>query len=260
MKHKFVFKKITIFLALIIFYICSYQKINAQITSSGIAISLKLKNVDIENGSIICSKPDGYDVCDKDYDPEIYGVVVVDPSAIFDTEESDTKPVLNNGVAVVRVSTLNGKIESGSLITSSTKPGVGSLALKSGFVLGTALESFTSDNPDEIGEVKVNINIHPAVGLSSARSNLLQVIREGISAPLFEPLASLRYILAALMILIAFVLGFVYFGRVAKSGVEAIGRNPLASKMIQLSVFIHVLITIVIILVGLIIAYLILIL
>ena len=58
----------------------------------------------------------------------------------------------------------------------------------------------------------------------------------------------------------SFVMGFVYFGRVARSGIEAIGRNPLASRIIQFNVILHILISIVIVLVGLAIAYLILIL
>ena len=100
----------------------------------------------------------------------------------------------------------------------------------------------------------------PAAGLSGPSSNLLTFIREGISVPLFEPLESLRYLLAFLIVIIAFSVGLIYFGRVAKSGVEAVGRNPLARRMIEISVILHVALTIAIILIGLAIAYLILIL
>jgi F0F1-type ATP synthase membrane subunit c/vacuolar-type H+-ATPase subunit K len=59
---------------------------------------------------------------------------------------------------------------------------------------------------------------------------------------------------------VAFTLGLVYFGRIARAGVEAMGRNPMAKRMIQLSVLLHVVLTIIIVLTGLGIAYLILIL
>ena len=62
------------------------------------------------------------------------------------------------------------------------------------------------------------------------------------------------------MILISFSLGFIYFGRVAKTGIEAMGRNPMAGKMIQLSVLFNIIVTVIIVLIGLAIAYLILIL
>ena len=63
-----------------------------------------------------------------------------------------------------------------------------------------------------------------------------------------------------LIVLITFALGIWYFGRVARSGVEAIGRNPLATRAIQLGVILNLLLTLVILLVGIALAYLILVL
>ena len=108
--------------------------------------------------------------------------------------------------------------------------------------------------------VQIGAALHPAAGLSGPRGNLLQFLREGLAVPLLEPLDSLRYLLAILIIIIAFTLGLVYFGRVSRAGVEAVGRNPLASRVIQMNVLMNILLTIVIVLVGLGIAYLILIL
>ena len=62
------------------------------------------------------------------------------------------------------------------------------------------------------------------------------------------------------MVLIAFTLGMIYFGRSSRAGIEAIGRNPLAKRVIQFTVFMNIVLTIVIVIVGLAIAYLILIL
>ncbi len=235
--------------------------VRAQVSSSGIAITLEVQGDDINDGDIICRKNNAFEKCQGEYNTEIFGVVVDNPAASFEEEEKDNNYlVISNGKSAVRVSSQNGNISKGDLITTSDRVGVGVLALKNGYVLGQALEDYQSDNTDSIGTIMTAINIHPAAGLSGAKSNLMTALREGMSAPIFEPLDSLRYLLAALILLLSFVLGFAYFGRVSKTGIEAIGRNPLASRMIQLSILMHILITIVIILVGFGMAYIILIL
>lgn len=234
---------------------------NAQVSSSGIAITAEVTGDNINDGDIVCKRDEGFKLCDAEYHTEIFGVIVNNPAASFEEEEKDNNYlVISTGKAAVRVSSQNGNIKKGDLITTSYRQGVGVLAQKNGYVLGSSLEDYSSDNPDSIGTVMVALNIHPAAGLSGAKSNLITALREGMSAPIFEPLDSLRYLLAALILLLSFVLGFAYFGRVSKTGIEAIGRNPLASKMIQLSIIMHIMITIVIILVGFGMAYIILIL
>ena len=256
-------KKLSVIILLVITIIIfgNIKNTNAQISSSGIAITVDIAGDNVTEGNIICRQDNGFKLCDSEYHTEMYGVVVENPSAAFEEARTDTNYlVICNGKAVVRVSSQNGNIKKGDLITSSYISGVGVLALKNGYVLGTSLEDYSSDNPDNIGTVMVALNIHPAAGLSGAKSNLITALREGMSAPIFEPLDSLRYLLAALILLLSFVLGFAYFGRVSRTGIEAIGRNPLASRMIQLSIVMHILITIVIILVGFGMAYIILIL
>jgi len=255
-----VFKCLYITINSILFFICAVNVIYAQVTSSGIATTVDVKGEQVDAGDIICKKDDGFAECDSEYNTEIYGVIVDNPAASFEEEDQAGRYlVMSNGKAPVRVSSLSGDINKGDLVTTSSKAGIGVLAQKNGYVLGQALEEYKSDNIDNIGTIMIAINIHPAAGLSGARSNLITALREGMSAPIFEPLDSLRYLLAALILLLSFVLGFAYFGRVSKSGIEAIGRNPLASKMIQLSVIMHIMITIVIILVGFAMAYIILI-
>jgi len=72
-------------------------------------------------------------------------------------------------------------------------------------------------------------------------------------------LASLRYLLAILVAMTSFILGFVYFGRVAKGGVEAIGRNPLARRAIQIGGALNLVLTLSIMAGGIVLAYVILI-
>jgi F0F1-type ATP synthase membrane subunit c/vacuolar-type H+-ATPase subunit K len=213
----------------------------------------------VQNGDIICSEEGGLILCDEDYQPSIYGVITSNPSLAFESPDFDGPLAVTSGDAVVRVSTINGAIAVGDLITTSKTPGVGQKATVNGFALGLAMEAFDSASPDDVGQILVSINIHPTSSFVGSRSNLVSNIRQALSAPVVAPLDSFRYLLAFVVALISFALGFVYFGRVVRSGVEAIGRNPLAARSIQLTVFVNIIITIVIVLTGLAISLLILI-
>ena len=236
------------------------NKVTAQDVSTGFAISINVPDNDFQNGDLICASNNSFIKCNVPYDTSLYGVVTTTPASSIrvETQESPVL-ILDSGLARVRVTSIGGPITNGSFITTSEKAGLGQLATKSGYVIGVSIDEFNSENPDEVGEVVVALNIHPA-RISSARSNLIEILRQGFSAPLFDPLASLRYFLAATIVLASFAIGFVYFGRVATKGVEAIGRNPLASRMIQFAVLIQVLIMIAVFLIGLGLAYLVLIL
>jgi len=256
-----IIKTTTSLLVISIILVIKAPNVLAQATSSGLAITIPISGDNIQEGHIICSGTEGFILCELPFNPQMYGVVSNNPAIALEAESDEqTRFVVSSGTARVKITAKYGDISKGQLVTSSDIPGVAQLADRNGYVLGTALDSYKPANPEDIGEIVIAIKVHPAAGISAARSDLLQVLRQGIEAPLFEPLASLRYVLAALIILLAFTLGFVYFGRVARTGIEAIGRNPLASKMIQFSVVLHVTITIVIVLAGLAMAYLILIL
>lgn len=224
-------------------------------------MSLSVSDTEAQEGDLICAYKDGNRRCNVEYDPSIFGVISDNPSAgVEDTELPNAKNVLTSGVVKVRVSSINGNIAENDLVTSSQTPGVAQLATKNGYVLGAAQEPYQSSNSSEVGEISVAINIHPAAGLAGARSDLLQGLRQGLAAPVFEPLDSFRYLLAALVIVIAFALGLIYFGKVARAGIEAIGRNPVARRMIEFSVIMNIVLTIIVVLIGLALAYLILVL
>ena len=255
-------KVLSLFLLLIVIFLLliSTYNVNAQIESSGVAISVPVAE-NVAPGSIVCSYEEGFTSCRENYDSSMYGIAVDKAAIEIDDGELDNSTlVITTGVAMVRVDATSGNIEDGDYITSSETSGVGVKAVRNGYVLGVAMEEYSPNTPETVGEIQVALNIHPAYGLTSSGSNLLQFIREGIAVPLFEPLESLRYILAVLMVLISFTLGMVYFGRSSRTGIEAIGRNPLAKKVIQMTIILNIVLTVVIVLVGLAIAYLILVL
>lgn len=241
-------------------FFLSYKDSFAQTNSSGIAISIPLQG-EASDGSIICTDSEGFKACDTEFSTSIYGVVNNNPTAaIIDSELESSQLVLTTGIVRVRVGPEGGNILEGDFITTSSTEGLGKKAERNGYVLGSSLEDVEFADGETEKTVLVAINIHPSSVLSGNRNNLLQILRKGLAAPIFDPLDSLRYFLAALIAVMSFGMGLYYFGRVSKSGVEAIGRNPLARKMIQFSIFINVLLTFVIVLVGLTISYLILVL
>lgn len=244
-----------------VIFLISASNIFAQIDSSGISISTTINDERAESGSIICATNEGYRLCEQAYEGAMFGVITDSPSAAIEAQgDEDVKLVLSSGNARVRVTSANGNIQEGNFITTSDVAGVGQLADKNGYVLGTALENYESGDPQQVGVILTSINIHQTIQVSVRGENLLETIRIALQAPSLAPLASLRYLLAFLIAIISFVLGFIYFGRVSRAGIEAMGRNPLARRMIQISVLFNILITIAIVIGGLIVAYLILVL
>ena len=144
------------------------------------------------------------------------------------------------GKSFVRVSSINGEIHAGDFISSSVIPGIGAKVDGYGEVLGIALADYREADHEKIGKIPVAINI-------------------GVNTPLTRfaahPIETLRYFLALLIGSSSVIVGLIYFGKVARSGVEALGRNPLAARMIQVGVFLNLLLTFGIIVTGAVIAY-----
>ena len=224
---------------------------------AGLATTIELTE-DAPEGSIIAVTSAGYQLANKEYDSGIYGIATKTPAVSLENIPiASLAHVVYQGQARVLVSAVNGEIKKNDLITSSTTPGVGIKATVNGFVLGTALEDYSGENP---GRILVNVKPQYNSSFSKGASrNIFDVLRNARQSVSLSPLESLRYLIAAIVALIAFVLGFTYFGRVAQRGVEAIGRNPLAGRVIEISVALNLLLTALIIFVGLGIAYLILI-
>lgn len=230
----------------------------AQELGIGVAQRLTIIDPSVPDGSIISWSAGGYRLSTQPFDPAMYGVAVINPAiSLEDSTLPQSVPVLTSGQTYVLVTTVNGPISEGDNITSSSKPGIGQRADRNGYVLGTALAGFSDSDPNTLGKVLVSINIRSTIG-STLRTNLLDLLKLGVLAPFEAPLNALRYLLATIFMALSFILGFIYFGRVVAKGVEAMGRNPLASNIIGLSIFINLILTIVIMLFGIGLAYLVL--
>ena len=233
------------------------------LSGTGVAISVPIVDKDVQDGDIISATEDGYKLSSYAYQPSIYGVQTNNPALFLENGDSTfnigkTYPVITSGKAYVRVSSANGTIKKNDFITSSDVRGVGTHADSNGFVLGTALEDYNATDPKAVGKILIYIDPHFNATFIATRSNLVETLKNVMSSPFLTPLTTFRYILAALVAVASFILGFIHFGRIVKTGIEALGRNPLASVFIQVSVLMNVVVTIGIVLSGLAISYLIL--
>lgn len=250
-----------IFFGLLLLIFLFPISVYAQNTSTSTAVSIPIADKNAKDGNIIIATPKGFGLSSTTYDTNMYGVLTESPAIYLqNTTDTKLKPVISSGKVFVLVSSINGNIKKNDFITTSTIAGVGQKATRNGMVLGTAMEDYSNSNQKITAKILVAVNPHFNASFADTKTNVLEVLRNASDPTTLTQLTSLRYVVAAGVVLAAFAIGFIYFGRVASSGVEALGRNPLASRTIQLSVVFNLALMIVIILVGLGIGYMILIL
>jgi hypothetical protein len=230
----------------------------ADTVSSGIATYVQITDKNVQVGDIIAFSNNGYHRSVTPYDPAVFGVVVKDPAVAFESvNQTGTYPVVSSGKVFVRVSTQNGVIKKGDLLTTSSQAGVAEKAVQPGYIIGTAIQDYT--NTKSSGSILVVLNMGGNVS-TTAGSNLIQTLKIAFSAPYVSPLNALRYVFAVGLVVLSFLVSVGYFGRVSNTGIEALGRNPLAGRLIIFSVILHLIMAFSIVAVGVVIAYLILVL
>ncbi len=258
-----------IFSMLVSFLLLYTHPVEAQIVTTqeplGIAYQLEVTFVStsVEDGMIISQRNNGYSETVAAYDRAMFGVVDLSPSIEFTFGGTETTyPVISDGTANVLVSGESGPIKPGDSITSSTQPGIGMKATKSGFTLGIAESSFEGTTAAEKGLVTIRFNKQFTFGEDTPDSETIaQRLREVVSlsaiAAVEEPKEVLKYLVAGIVLLSSVFISFFTLSRTSQKGIEAIGRNPLARGSIVVSIFVNIGVSIAIIISGVIGAYMI---
>lgn len=114
----------------------------------------------ISYGSIVCLNPSGNVFpCDKE-NGKIVGIASEHPAFIGGKDLGNGSIEVGlTGLVKTIVSTKNGLIEPGDIITSSTATGVGVKATKAGMVVGRALEGYTNSDPNARGTIMVSVHV-----------------------------------------------------------------------------------------------------
>jgi hypothetical protein len=106
------------------------------------------KETDLVAGDVVCLDPElraGVKKCSSKYDRTAMGIITTSPGLVIgDVEETDVRaaPVVLSGRTPIRVSSENGDIEAGDLLTASSTPGVAMRATKAGQIVGQAMAPF----------------------------------------------------------------------------------------------------------------------
>ncbi|MEK7571830.1 MAG: hypothetical protein AAB553_06160 [Patescibacteria group bacterium] len=228
-----------------------------EVSSVGIATYLSIDNKQIQDGDIVISTSEGYQISTQAYDPRVIGVVTTKPAIeLRNNDEKTGKPVVNQGTAFVKVTKENGEVKTGDFITTSTVKGTGMKATRSGYVIGEALQDANFANNATVILIPVSLNLRYIQFGPQTPNSLADLLSLSQIASYEQPIRVVQYIIAAIIVISSFAFGFLIFARTVNTGIQALGRNPLAGRMIQLSIVFNVVLIIIIIMTGVGLAYL----
>ncbi len=242
---------VALLLSMFLFVLAGLHPANAQGILFNAARTLIIDDKDAVTGDIVSLGTANETVSrsKKIFDERMYGVLVVDPIILYRT--LSTLPVVHQGDVVVNVTLLGGPILVGDYITSSPLAGKGQKAEGiNGYMLGIALTNFDGKNTTTsvdfegkkypTGTVKVSVGIGPASPvLMKTASGLLGSLQQLAGSGLFKINVDkqaekvVRYVLAILISIIIISVNYRLFGHNVTTGIEAMGRNPLAKQSIQ---------------------------
>jgi len=215
--------------------------------SASIATYHIIENSNVLDGYIVATEKEKFLISNEAYQPNLIGIVNKQAAIeIRLNNNPDSYPVSTSGQTYVLVSLANGDINSGDYITSSPIEGVGMKATVPGPIIGVALEDAANPDENTISKVKINIQKDYNIDQYNAFGST------GSINPLFgQGFEFIKYLLGAIVLIISLLFSFLYFGRLSMKGVEALGRNPLASRRIQAGIILNVIMAISICLIGL---------
>lgn len=242
-----------------------------------------LSDTSLQQGIIVELKPgDAQKVrpLQQTSETNMLGVVVAPNDAPVSLSETDQKQqiyVATYGQYDVLVSNQNGEIKQGDTITISSIDGVG---MKSDaahqVVLGKAIESFDgmsnvqgtakikttsgSDRTITLGRIAVNINVahNPEYHPVTAQAGVPSFLAAAAEVVTDKQVGPVRIYASLIVLLIATVIAgsLLYAG--VRTGMTAIGRNPLAKKSIIRNLLQVTIIAMIVFTIGLIAVYLLL--
>jgi hypothetical protein len=229
-------KRVISLLAIFSFFISINPVFSQDFTNGEIARNLPVADAAIKQGDIVSKTDKGLVLSSGEYDKNIFGVVVSDPSLSLNQNQSNSRSIVSYGISKVQVTDQNGTIKKGDLVTTSKTKGVGMKATASGFVLGKAIE----DLKGKKGQIAVFINIQyqnvagngAKGGITGSLNKALNLFTSSLEKPSNFP-AILRYILAMIFAGGAFLFGYTSVVKAMRNGIDAVGRNPLAKRTIQ---------------------------
>jgi len=176
--------------------------------------------------------------------------VVGNKSVIELTNGVDSIQVVTNGSTTVLVSDINGAIKAGDKITTSPISGVGMKATVSTVVIGTAQANFSSSSNAQtrtvtdkkgkalsvhIGAIPIQVDKVFYQAPQDNNSFLPPMLQDFASSVAGHSVSPVRVLIAALLVLMLFVVVTILLYSSVRSSIISIGRNPLSEEAVHKS-------------------------
>jgi hypothetical protein len=189
------------------------------------------------------------------YGINMFGLLTDQTSIELKRADGTGKPVIRSGIGKINIILSNGQIKKGDYITSSTLPGLGMKATLSGNVIGIALEDSTQNqnfnqncivNPSSCPTDQISIAVKPDYAdLTDPRTTnrLFEYIGTAFFRNSQDPQGFgriIKNVVAGIIVLVTLIFGLLIIARSVPKTVEAIGRNPLAKRSIQLTLALNI--------------------
>lgn len=218
----------------------------AYVTADSISRGFKTKG-DLQLGSVVAiSKNDSSSVelAPAGLPDRIYGVVISLSDASVSIQNKDQKVlVANGGIYPVLVTADRGTISSGGYLSISSTDGVAAKASNNdSYILGRALQDFSGSESTasktsggaSIGKIQAQIapGKNPLTSSGGLVPESIRRLSEYIAG---RKLSVLRIYMGMLIFLITVIVSFTLVWVGVRSGMIAIGRNPLSQHSIMRS-------------------------
>lgn len=111
-------------------------------------------------GSLVCLRTNGKATSCDEANKALVGIASEHPTVIAGENKGDASIAVGfTGIVKTLVSSENGKINPGDLITYSTTAGIGIRSSTKGIAVGRALESYENENISEVGSILVALQV-----------------------------------------------------------------------------------------------------
>ena len=213
----------------VLLYFCMTSYVSASALQVASSVTLE-DGVEVVEGMVVVGDDEAqtYGLSKSASDPQVFGVTAAKPSLVFVTDGHQV-PVVTEGIALIRVSTSNGSIARGDVLTTASTVGV---AMRAGEgeqnVFAIALEAYAQEET-EIGTIQAEIGVDRArAALALAEDTVLTDQKESSIAPTL-----IRGVIATVLAVGGLFFVLYSFRSTIAHGVVSIGRNPRARKSIM---------------------------
>lgn len=221
--------------------------------AAAIGQSFATSDTTVAQGAIMSLKKDEANtvqLANRDRAEQLVGIVGSDP-LIELTDNSKSVQIVTSGVTAGLVSDINGEVKTGDKITASPIEGVGMKATTSTMVVGVAQADLTSvktstrqvkDNTGQtvdvkVGTIPIQVNITFFATADDTASFLPSFLRDFANGVAGKDVSPVRVLIAATLLLLAFVSIAVLLYASVRSSIISIGRNPLSEVSVRKGLF-----------------------